>query len=202
MLELPGGVQPPQLSRLTPLALVRGGLQDLSWPPCCFRQFEHWLRVNHGVRIDGECTPILRCSRIWLGTTWFDRRRCSRLLIVRAGVCLYVSLCNREVLLPSRWSHNFHYWLIWKVISSTLRWYDICWGIIWSWPVIWARKWPLRQKSRFPAVFCQTFRKLIEIYKSLQWAAIRKMGLGFLTTPKLATQLDPFPLFGGWKHIS
>ena len=91
-------------------------------------------------------------------------------------------------------------WLVWKVNSSTLRWYNICWGIIWSWPIIWARKWPLRQKSRFRALFCQILRKLIEIYKLLQWAAIRKMGLGFLTTPKLATQLDPFPLFRGWKH--
>ena len=39
-----------------------------------------------------------------------------------------------------------------------------------------------------------------ETSKLLQGTAIRKVGMGFPTTPKSAPQLDPFPHLGGRKH--
>ena len=56
-----------------------------------------------------------------------------------------------------------------------------------------------RRKSRFFAMFSRFVRKRTEISKWLQWTAIRKVGMGFPTTPKSAPQLDPFPPFGGSK---
>ena len=48
----------------------------------------------------------------------------------------------------------------------------------------------------FFTMFSRFVRKRTEISKLLQWTAIRKVGMGFPTTPNLAPQLDPFPHLG------
>ena len=58
-------------------------------------------------------------------------------------------------------------------------------------------------KMAFFTMFSRFVRKWTEISKILLKTDIRKVVMGFPTTPKWAPQLDPFPQFGGsktWKN--
>ena len=110
-----------------------------------------------------------------------------------------VSRSEPDALWPNPSSHSFRSWLIWKVNSSSLRRCKKFCRVTWPWPIYLAPKWPPDENRVFFTMFSRFVRKRTEISKWLQWTAIRKVGMGFPTTPKSAPQLDPFPPFGGSK---
>ena len=114
-------------------------------------------------------------------------------------MCVCVSRSEPDALWPNPSSHSFRSWLIWKVNSSSFRRCKKFRRVMWPWPIYLAPKWPPRRKSRFFAMFSRFVRKRTEISKWLQWTTIRKVGMGFPTTPKSAPQLDPLSPFGGSK---
>ena len=56
------------------------------------------------------------------------------------------------------------------------------------------------QNRVFFTMFSRFVRKRKEISKLLQWTAIRKVDMGFPTTPKSAPNLTPSPHLRGRKH--
>ena len=120
-------------------------------------------------------------------------------MYVDVYVCVCVSRSEPDALWPNPWSHSFRSWLIWKVNSSSLRRCKKFCRVTWPWPIYLAPKWPPDENRVFFTMFSRFVRKRTEISKWLQWTAIRKVGMGFPTTPKSAPQLDPFPPFGRSK---
>ena len=120
-------------------------------------------------------------------------------VIVMYGCVCVLSRSEPDALWPNSRLHSFCSWLIWKVNSSSLRRCKKFCRVTWPWPIYLAPKWPPDENRVFFAMFSRFVRKRTEISKLLQWTAIRKVGMGFPTTPKSAPQLDPFPPFGGSK---
>ena len=111
-----------------------------------------------------------------------------------------VSRSEPDALWPNPSSHSFRFWLISKVNSSSFRRCKKFCRVTWPWPIYLAPKWPPDENRVFFAMFSRFVWKRTEISKWLQWTAIRKVGMGFPTTPKSAPQLDPFPYLGDRKH--
>ena len=119
-------------------------------------------------------------------------------------VCVYVCVCvcvsrsEPDALWPNPWSHSFRLWLIWKVNSSSLRRCEkvlpchVTLTYLFSAEVTVVTP---RPKSRFFTMFSRFVRKRTEISKLLQWTDIRKVGLGFPTTPKSVPNLTPSPIW-------
>jgi len=64
--------------------------------------------------------------------------------------------------------------------------------VMWPWPIYSEQKWTLWHKSCLFAIFGWFVRKLLEKSKKLQCPRIRKLGMGYLTTPKWAPNFTLF----------
>jgi len=79
--------------------------------------------------------------------------------------------------------------LVWKVNSSNLRRCKTCGCVTWPLPIYSAPRWTLRRKSRVHIILYICEKPVRDIGITSTDIAIRKVGMGFRTTPKWARQL-------------